>query len=582
MSFFGKMNESSSTDTPDTCEVLTGLMSALDASMLVIEFKLDGTVITANSSFCAALKYSPTDVMSKSRNDFLAPGAANASDQKRFWDNLLTGKTASKLEACLAKDNSQVWLQATYCPIVKKDGKVQKIMMLAGDITTQHNNNVDMEGRLSAIDRTQAVIEFELSGVIRGANQNFLKTVGYTLSEIVGKHHRIFAPPGMAETREYAELWETLNRGEFITQRCKRVGKGGKTIWLQATYNPLTGPDGKLIKVVKYATDITKEKEAEEDLQALTRETIEVMDTVSKGDLTRTMSGTYKPELMVLVESINSTIAQLDKAMGKVNAYSHELSKSSSALTALSTSTRAAAHQNTDQTKDVESATNRISEKIDDVVSGLSQLVSSVEQVSSNSFEAASVAEKAVELADSAKLNVNQLAKSSNDIGAVIKVINSIADQTNLLALNATIEAARAGDAGKGFAVVANEVKELAKETARATEEVSINISAIQNDSQVAVAAINDIGSTIESISTTQSSIANTVSEQSALSETISRSVNEVAEGSQQIESTLSKATELATQNQSRADDSQSAATNIGELAQELGSLVEDFKITDR
>ena len=582
MSIFGKQKAQASLSTDGPHYELGGFVDALEASQLIVELKPDGTVIRANKNFCAALKYSPDEIANQHHRLFLADSGKNTPEYSRMWDTLRAGKTVDKLSAHMAKDRSEVWLQASFCPVVDRKGNVVKIIKLASDATERCKREADMEGRLSAISRTQAVIEFDMSGTILDANENFLKTVGYTLPEIIGKHHRVIAPAELANSLEYKQFWETLNRGEYLTQRCKRVGKNGKVIWLQATYNPLMGPSGKLTKVVKYATDITEDKKDEEDLQALIAEAINVMGTLSEGDLTRHMQGTYKPELMELVNSINSTISQLDDALSNVNAHSRSLRDSSSDLNNLSSSTQAAAHQTADQTQDVVSATNQISQKIGDAVDALTQLVSSVEQVSTNSFEAASVAEKAVVLADSAKLNVNQLAQSSSDIGAVIKVINSIADQTNLLALNATIEAARAGDAGKGFAVVANEVKELAKETARATEEVSVKISAIQNDSQVAVTAINDIGSTIESISATQSTIANTVREQSDVSETISRSVNEVADGSRRIEATISKAAELAGQNQIRADDSRSTTANIGQLAESLGALVGEFKLKDR
>lgn len=447
------------------------------------------------------------------------------------------------------------------------------------DTAASDDRALELERIFAALNDSQAIIEFEPDGRIITANTNFLGTVGYTLAEIQGKHHRMFVPSDIAQSADYQAFWNTLGHGDFITLQCRRKTREQREIWLQASYCPITDNHGTVIKIVKVASDITAERKAQDDLQALITEAGSVMSAVATGDLTHRMSGHYKPDLAVLADSINHTIEQLSNTLFTISQNAQTLRTSSDQMGELFTHSRQAANDTAEQTLQVADATRQISTSVDNVVDAMAEMSTSVQEIATNSSEAATVAEKAVELAGNARVNVKQLAESSKDISAVIKVINSIADQTNLLALNATIEAARAGDAGKGFAVVANEVKELAKETAKATDAVRAKISTIQNESQVAVKAINDIGSTIENISSTQSSIADTVQSQSAVSNVISQSVKEVSFGSTDIGRSISHAADVARTNQTRMDDSQVIVAELSELAMTLNLTVSQFKL---
>lgn len=577
---FGKQKERESDINSERQNELEGVMSALNESQAIIEFSPDGTILKANSIFLSTMGYSMDEIQGKHHRLFVSPEEQKSLKYKSFWEKLRTGNSYSDQCCRMAKGGKELWLQASYCPVCdSKTGDVVKVIKYATDITKRRAREADFEGQLAAICRAQAVIEFDMQGNIITANKNFLDTVGYTLSEVVAKHHSIFVHPDDVSHPDYQAFWQSLRSGEFVATRCRRMTKQGKEIWLQATYNPILDPNGTPVKVVKFAMDVSAQKRTEADLQDLVGEATEVMAALADGDLTRTMKGSYRGELMVLANSINQTVEQLSNIIGNVNANVQTIQGASTQLSTMYASSKDAAHKAVDQTLHVAAAAKQISSNVAHVVSALGEMTTSVDQVSSNSSEAASVAEKAVSLANSAKINVNQLAESSNDIGAVIKVINSIADQTNLLALNATIEAARAGDAGKGFAVVANEVKELAKETARATEEVSLKISAIQNDSQVAVKAINDIGSTIESISQTQTSIATNVESQSSVSSQINKAVHDVSDGSNGIQRTISDAAIAANENQTRTENSHATTAELSHMAEELTQLVGRFKL---
>lgn len=580
MPLFGRPKRTDPPDTTNRQMEVEGMLNALDGSQAIIEFNPDGTIITANSNFLSSMGYTLQEIVGEHHSMFMADEDLASANYANLWTSLRSGEFYTNQVCRIDKAGEQIWLQASYCPILNEAKEVTKVVKFATDITDRRLKEADTEGQISAIQRAQAVIEFDMQGIVLTANSNFLAVVGYSLDEIIGKHHSLFVHSDESSTPGYRQLWQNLRSGTFVTCCCRRIAKGGDEIWLQSTYNPILDPNGRPHKVVKFATDVTDQKEAEGNLHALIKEASYVMSALKDGDLTQSLVGEYSPELKVLADSINQTVSQLGALMGEMDVSAQTILRATTELNKLYSESRLAIHKSADQTLQIAEAANGISGKVSRVVSSMAEMTSAVGQVSSNSTEAAKVAHMAVSLADSAKINVNQLAESSNDIGAVIKVINSIADQTNLLALNATIEAARAGEAGKGFAVVANEVKELAKETAKATEEVSIKISAIQNDSQVAVKAINDIGSTIENISQTQSSIARNVDSQSAVTQEIKHAFNEVSEDSNGIELTISNATLAAAKNQQRADNSQATTRELSELADHLVDLVSQFKVT--
>jgi len=238
-------------------------MSVLDAinrSQALIEFDLDGIVTHANQNFLEAMGYTLAEITGKHHRMFCTPEFA-ASDQYRdLWLELAAGHPSSGEYMRVHKSGKPVWLQASYNPVIGPDGKPFKVIKFATDITEQTLRNADFEGKMMAVDRAQAEIEFDLTGRILHANDNFLKTTGYERDEVVGKHHAIFCEAAFARSHEYRSFWSQLAQGEFHAGEFKRIGKQGNTIWIQATYNPIFGADGKPFKVVKFATDITAEK----------------------------------------------------------------------------------------------------------------------------------------------------------------------------------------------------------------------------------------------------------------------------------------------------------------------------------
>lgn len=248
-----------------------GKVNAIERAQAVIEFDLTGHVLRANDNFLSVLGYRLEDIKGKHHRIFCEEDHANSTTYRLFWEKLSRGEFDAGVYKRISKDGREVWIRATYNPILDAEGKPYKIVKFATDITALQIKNAEYEGKIAAIDRGQAVIEFDLLGNILHANQNFLSTLGYRLEEIVGKHHRMFCEEHYVTSAAYRDFWQRLGQGQFFSDRYMRLGKFGQKIWIQATYNPIFNADGQPYKVIKFATDITQQVEMEQLVKAKTQ-----------------------------------------------------------------------------------------------------------------------------------------------------------------------------------------------------------------------------------------------------------------------------------------------------------------------
>jgi methyl-accepting chemotaxis protein len=401
------------------------------------------------------------------------------------------------------------------------------------DVTAWQDEKARLSSMLEALDKSQAVVEFQLDGTILAANDNFLRVMGYSLDEVRGRHHSMFLDEAARSGSEYKEFWARLGRGEYQTGEFRRTGKGGRAVWIQGSYNPILDRAGRPVKVVKYATDVTAQVQMRLDIQGV-------------------------------LQRVAESAAALASASGELTAVSQQMAANAEETAAQAGVASAAAEQ--------------VSRNVSTVAAGTEEMGVSVKEIAKSAHDAAKVATAAVKVADKTNATVAKLGESSAEIGNVIKVITSIAQQTNLLALNATIEAARAGEAGKGFAVVANEVKELAKQTAKATEDISRKIEAIQTDTKGAVEAIGQIGKIINQINDIQNTIASAVEEQTATTGEIGRNVAEAARGSREIAQNVTAVAQAARGTTEGAGDTKKSADELSRMAHDLQKLVSQFK----
>ena len=628
---------------------LRGQLTAINKAQAVIEFDLTGTVLHANDNFLAALGYTLEEVKGRHHSMFVEPAYRESAEYKQFWRELNDGKLQAAEFKRMGKGGKEVWIQASYNPIFDAQGKPFKVVKYATDVTARKLKDADYQGQIAAVSKTQAVIEFNLDGTITDANENFLKTLGYTLEEIKGRHHSMFVEPAFRESIEYKQFWRDLNDGKFQTAEYKRIGKGGKVVWIQGSYNPILDLNGKPFKVVKFATNITGRKRSEDaismvqaiiefslDGTVLTanenflktmgytldevkgrhhslfvdpafRETAEYRQfwrdlndgkfqaadykRIGKGGREVWLQAIYNPifdadgKPFKVVKNASDITARkkaeesLKVTINAVNQNAQALASSSEELTAVSQQMSSNSEETAKQSNVVAAASEQVSKNVATVATSAEEMSASAKEIAKNATEAAKVATQAVQVASDTNKTVAKLGESSIEIGKVIKVITSIAQQTNLLALNATIEAARAGEAGKGFAVVANEVKELAKQTATATEDISGKIEAIQNDTKAAVSAIDQISKIINQINNIQSTIASAVEEQTATTNEIARNANEAAQGSTEISKNIANVSEAAKNTTQGANNTLTAATELAKLAADLKRVVEQQKL---
>ncbi|SES46987.1 PAS domain-containing methyl-accepting chemotaxis protein [Rhizobium sp. NFR03] len=533
------------------------VLAAMSKSQAMIEFDLTGRILTANQNFCTVLGYELHEIVGQHHRIFVDPTEAAGADYREFWSSLACGKSDQRQYRRRDKSGREIWIEASYNPVFR-GSKPYKIVKFATDITVQKLKALEDAGKLNALSRAQAVIEFTPSGEILTANENFLTTLGYQLSDIQGKHHSIFCDGSYTGSEDYGRFWRRLAGGEFIADEFLRIGKGGKKVHIQASYNPIFDMSGKVFKVVKFATDVTTRVENVDSLAS-------VLQGLADGDLTQQLTSPFLPTLEKLRLDFNSAASGLCGAMEAVG-------QNAAAIAAASQEIRSASD-------DLSRRTEQQAASVEETAAALEEITTTVSDSSHRAQEAGQLVRKTKENAErsgsvvrQAVNAMGQIETSADEISSIISVIDEIAFQTNLLALNAGIEAARAGDAGKGFAVVAQEVRELAQRSAKAAGEIKDLISTSTGHVKQGVALVGETGKALEEIVGQVIHVDRNVS-------AIVEAAREQATGLKEINTAVNTMDQGTQQNAAMVEETSAASHGLAREAEELFQLLSRFKV---
>ena len=525
-------------------------MKLVDEMCIVSEVDLKGNITYVNDLHCEVSQYKREELIGANQNIVRHPDMQKELFRE-LWATIGRGDVFRGPVKNKKKDGTPYYVDGVFAPILGENGKPVKYVGVRYENTQQTYEKQEAEGIVNAINNSFAYIEFDTKGNILAANDIFLNVLEYSAQDIQGKHHRIFCDSDYTNSNDYIKYWEDLGNGVVKKGQFARVSRNGKKVWIQAVYSPVKDEMGRIVKIVKIATDITRQKEIELETQEAAIEVSRVIGAMSEGDLTKRYSIASSGALKTMGEGLNETLETLNQLIGTVVVNSENIVSASAQIAAAATELSAG-------------ATNQAS-SVEEISSSMEEMTANIQQTSSNSKQTERISVQAAKDIQLSKDSVIQTVHSMKTIASKISIIGEISRQTNLLALNAAVEAARAGEHGRGFAVVAAEVRKLAERSQAAATEID-EVSAMSVD--VALKSGEMLTEVVPNIQKT-----------SDLVQEITASSSEQGVGAEQINNAIQNLNVVVQDNATTAEEMAASAEELNNQAEVLKEAVSFFKI---
>lgn len=531
-------------------------MAAIEAVQGVLAYTLDGTIVAVNDNYLRSCGYERSELVGQQLAKLMDPADPETQSLPDFREKLRAGVPQAGEFKRITKTGDAFWISAAYTPVRDANGQVTQIVAFTTDITASKRAALESVRKVEALGRAQATIEFKPNGEIVSANENFLAVMGYRLDEIVGKHHRIFMPRAEANSVEYQNFWADLAQGNSQSGEFLRVNRAGADVWIHGSYVPVYNETGKISLVVKMATDISDSKKS---VNAL----VDGLGELSSGNLTVRLGSEVSGQFHQVRDSFNTTLANFSEMVDEV---------------------RNRAEQMNGEAGQIASGAGDLARRGESQAASLEETAAAVEEISGNitmtsqsaqhadaaARDALKVVLKGAEVVGQAIDAIERIDEHTKQMGEFTRVIEGFAFQTNLLSINAAVEAARAGEVGRGFAVVANEVRNLAQQSAKASQNIAELIGKSETEVKAGVKLVRDAGVSLEQIQTAVGGVVENITG-------IAHATTEQSTGVREVSEALAQLDGVNQANLSMSEQYAAAAASLSAQVEDLGRMMDRF-----